>query len=75
MSKAELEELATVCTDKQMEVMRMKNDALGIRHIARKLDISTTAVRQRLDGAKINLKRLEDKKRAAESLEAEREAS
>ena len=42
---------AEVCTEKQMQVLRMRNDGLGVRTIARKLEISTSAARERLDAA------------------------
>lgn len=51
--------LETVCTDKQLEVLKLKQEGYGHRRIARILGISTAAVRARLDSA---ARRIQDAK-------------
>jgi DNA-binding CsgD family transcriptional regulator len=43
--------ISEVCTPKQIEALKLKASGLGCRRIARVLDVSTTSVRDRLQGA------------------------
>jgi hypothetical protein len=45
------------CTDKQVEALKLKAVGLGVRRIARVLEISTAAARNRLDGAELKIRR------------------
>lgn len=47
----------TICTAKQMEVLRLRAAGLGVRAIGRVLLISPTTARARLDAADVHLRR------------------
>lgn len=57
LDREALEFAATVCTAKQMEVLRMRSQGMGLRAIGRVLMISTTSVRARLELAVLHLKK------------------
>lgn len=48
---------ALVCTEKQMEVLRLRNEGLGVRLIARRLLITPSSAKSRLDAADLHLQR------------------
>lgn len=48
---------STICTDKQMEVLRLRAEGLGHRAVARRLDISPTSARDRLESALAHLRK------------------
>jgi hypothetical protein len=55
---AEALELAElVCTEKQMEVLRLRNLGMGVRPIARKLLITPSSAKSRLDAADLRMQR------------------
>lgn len=48
---------ATVCTAKQMEVLRLRAEGMGTRQIARRLLITQSSAKGRLDAADLQLRR------------------
>ena len=46
---------ATVCTEKQMEVLRLRDEGCGLRLMARILGISPRSAKDRLDAADLHL--------------------
>jgi DNA-directed RNA polymerase specialized sigma24 family protein len=48
---------AEICTAKQMEVLRLRNDGYGCRQIARMLEIAPASAKNRLDGADLRLRK------------------
>lgn len=48
---------ATVCTDKQMEVLRLRDEGFGVRLIARMVGITPRSAKDRLDAADLRLQR------------------
>lgn len=57
LSAAELAAAAECCTEKQMDVLRLRDANVGLRTIARQLGISPSAARERLDAADLNIRR------------------
>lgn len=55
-SEDELAAAAECCTEKQMDVVRLRNDGLGVRTIARTLGITPSAARERLDCANLRIR-------------------
>jgi DNA-binding CsgD family transcriptional regulator len=50
-----------VCTPKQIEVVKLKARGLGVSRMGRVLGISREAVRGRLAGAELNIRRARDR--------------
>lgn len=60
LSAAELAAAAECCTPKQMQVLKLRNEGVGLRTAARILGISPSAARERLDAADLKLRRAID---------------
>lgn len=57
LDREALEFASGICTEKQMDVLRLRAEGYGHRSIARQLDISPTSAKDRLDAALAHLRK------------------